>query len=589
MWAKVDQVFFGPGLDMAYKKMNGIANQLINATFSSNSFTDKIENFIKNQLKSLAKFVPIKKLLEFKNKVMTLKKDFEAGAKAIIDGSAKVGKEGGARTVLPLIMGLAKRLLDLPVLKAADKQVKELAGSLQSVSEGALAILQRIPSLEDISNVMDSTTASLKDEEFVKTQVVALVKSDDAAASAPIDPTELYISILSQLQPYLERMHKYVFESIRSSSFATSIMQHGEAGLDLAVQFCKYSTPIATFHTEFDKLYNFVFSKTVLSDAQYYISYFTGNGIFEFLNKFDDKITDGCEMVAGITEKYDNITSSIREIGNFVQTASEFGQSMTTQVLQMPMFQTLPLDQVVSDTKTPNFELNDLKEEKLKELKVASLDGRAVANLGFADLSSATKATVPLNNIKPGLLAPRTLKSTLSVTGIKKVKLNDMPDRVKGNLKAGDLTDATLKARNMGALAPSTILKPEVLATLGIDSLKDETSAKLRFTELSEKALASLKLEDIVPDVLSNKKLSGSMSDTALSTLSLDAIVPNVLQTLDISNLKGSILKSIQSSGLRNEAQQIVNKITSEGGNQIQQVAPLINVRKCLPSVLSNI
>ena len=48
MWNKVDEVIFGPALKMAYTQMNDMANKLINTTFSSNSFVDKVETFIKN-------------------------------------------------------------------------------------------------------------------------------------------------------------------------------------------------------------------------------------------------------------------------------------------------------------------------------------------------------------------------------------------------------------------------------------------------------------------------------------------------------------------------------------------------------------
>ena len=573
MWKKVDEVIFGDALKMAYTQMNGIANKLINATFSSNSFVDKVETFIKNQLKNLAKFVPIKKLIEFKNKIMAIKNGFEKGAKMVMDGSKQVGEGNGARVVLPMIMALAKRLLDIPVLKEADAKVKELAGALKSVSEGTLTVLKFIPNLADLSTVLEATATRMQDKAAVKAQVVALVKSDSGSvADSPVDPTELFMSLLNQLQPHLESMYKNVFASIRSSTFATSIMKHGEAGLDLAVKFCKYSKPVETIHTVFNKLHGFVFGNTVLNDAQYYISYFTGNAIFDSLNKFDDKITDGCEMVTGITEKYEKITTSVKDVHSLVTTAVSYGEGLTKKLLAMPSNTKLPLDQVVSDAKTPGFELDDLTDETQKGLKLASLDGKVASALGFSDLSDEATGPVSLSSIKPAALAGRTLKSVLAGTGMQKIKLSDMSDKFKRGLTAGDLTDAALKAANMVGLKPSATLKADVLATLGVDALKDEKSSKLSFSELGKTALTYLKLGDIVPATFSKSKLSDFMADSALGSLSLNSIAQTKLETLDISNLKGSILKTISSTGLRSESKGIVDKVSSEGNSPMDQV-----------------
>ena len=835
MWEKVNKVFVGPTLDKAYKTMNGIADKLIHATFSSNTFADKIEKFVTDQLKNLAAYVPIEQLLEFKTKVKTLKNEFEAGANAIIGGSKSMGKDGGARTVLPLVMDLAKRLLEQPGLKAADNEVRSLADALRSVQEAAPAITQRAGALQDIqklitsnseqvistlkyegsvkeqienqgldlllhdrlttltmskllantlgaiplgaflpkqlckitllqhglkeskflnmsslmteslkrislhsirdvvnplpvkslrltalktlkwshltaaaekklspkrrlaakrdkngkliptkccfqtgfgykcfikcnaphkdvtvqqceankkcqsdcksclplsdttttapkstttappsttttaptstttaprvtttapkprktltdamlsklvlgdfnldllgftaadidlaflarlafsklsndvlakiklcdilnavlnsvqvkdiaqslqeylsgltldsvkpdflknikiSSLVDNARSTLKLQDFLpwkleqlglgdqaQEAIVALTKNGaDEVATAPVDPAELYISLLSQVQPFLEQTYQHVFEAIRSSTFAATTMEHANGGLDLAVEWCKYSKPVEKFYTEFSRLHNVIYSNTVLHESQYYMSFFTGNVIFDYLGQFDDQVTDGCTTVTGITEKYDKVSKSIEDISNVVQAAWSYGDNIVKRLLQMPSDQKLSLEQVISGV---NFlKLNDLAEEKLKDLKLASLHGRVVVTLKFNDLSGAGKASVSLISIKPNVLASRTLKSILSIAGIKKMKLNDMMERVKRDLKISDLNTATLQTLNMFAL------KASILKTLELKGLTERLLTGVRLSDVLKDKLCKMTLHSLKASVL---------------------------------------------------------------------------------------
>ena len=328
MWKQVDDAFFGPKLDDINKKMNEIAKKLLTATFSSSKFAAEMETFVKNQLKTVAASTPIENLTKFGDNVKGLYTGFKDGAAVLMDGSKTVSKDEGVRKLLPVVMDLGKRLLEHPVLKAADEEINVLAVAMRSLKAETTQLTVYARNLEEINDLIEANSE--------QESIAALMQSGVGdVATAPIDAVGLYISIFSELKPYLERVHKYVFKSIRSSSFATSIMKDTEGGLDLAVEFCKHSETVNTFHSQINELHDAVHGNTVLNDAQHYVSFFTGNVIFNYLGQFDDLVTSGCATVTGITDKHDTIKQDFTKINNLVQAASSYGKDMNEKLLEM--------------------------------------------------------------------------------------------------------------------------------------------------------------------------------------------------------------------------------------------------------------
>ena len=319
MWKKVEEVFSATILDPINTKMNEIAGELMSATtFFINTFADELENFVRDQLNNLERFVPLDNLMDFAANVQILYDNFKSSADSLLASGTTVTAADGVRAALPVVMKLAQRLLEHPGLKAAADQVEVLADAMNAVNDGAEAIKQHAQTLREV----DSSLTLISD-----------LPQGDANG---FDTVGLYISVFSELEPYLEEVHKHVFNSIRSSSFATSMMGHAEGGLNLAVEFCKHSETVDTLHTTVNGLHDTVHANTVLNKMREYVSFFTGSVIFDYLGQFDDKVTDGCDTVTGITDAYDSVKQSFTTINNLVQSTSSYSDDLVQKLLRMP-------------------------------------------------------------------------------------------------------------------------------------------------------------------------------------------------------------------------------------------------------------
>lgn len=453
MWAKLDEVFTGPALNLLETRMREISDRLIANAFDGNLFINKIESFIRDSLKKVIKLVPIEKLLEFVRESKGMVDGFLGTARNLIDTVSDIAN-GGSRALFPLLMDLIKPLVQNPVLKEAHSKIQLGAEAMQQVHEGTTAILDHGQTLIEVAELLESIVEQGPAGAAVTELAKEVSAKDENGGSESLQPVDLYMQILDQLQPHLEAMIENIFTVMRSSGFAAPMIEHAEAGLAVPRKVCEYAEPLKDFHTQYNQFHEIVHRNSIIHNAKYYMTFFVGEDIFNFLGFIDEKITDGCKMVTTLADKYDQFRGAMDQISNFVKTASSFGENIIKKITAIP-----PVKQVTGGLpsgKVSRRKLNKLDyPEKLIDSTLLTLDQKLsrLPKMTFADgfmedFDILSKTVLQLSKSAAGQAGP---PQDGACGSIGPVRESILPKSVSVDTGVG-LVEAKLKARALEAI-----------------------------------------------------------------------------------------------------------------------------------------